>query len=130
MKKIQRVNFELFFAFFTPHQTHKVRTLEIITVFVAESRVDELLRENLDFEQIVAAFEAATELQVQNICVVVAEHDVLRIDVFHIFLLLLAILDIAVKRAVLGNRVTPKFATATRFLANLELNALLLFVLR
>lgn len=130
MKKIQRVNFELFFAFFTPHQTHEVRTLEIITVFIAESRVDELLRENLDFEQIVAAFEAATELQVQNICVVVAEHDVLRIDVFHIFLLLLAILDIAVKRAVLGNRVTPKFATATRFLANLELNALLLFVLR
>jgi hypothetical protein len=113
LKKIQRVNFELFFAFFTPHQTHEVRTLEIITVFVAESRVDELLRENLDFEQIVTAFEAATELQV-----------------FHIFLLLLAILDIAVKRAVLGNRVTPKFATATRFLANLELNALLLFVLR
>lgn len=130
MKKIQRVNFELFFAFFTPHQTHEVRTLEIITVFIAESRVDELLRENLDFEQIVTAFKAATELQVQNICVVVAEHDVLRIDVFHIFLLLLAILDIAVKRAVLGNRVTPKFATATRFLANLELNALLLFVLR
>jgi len=130
LKKIQRVNFELFFAFFTPHQTHEVRTLEIITVFVAESRVDELLRENLDFEQIVAAFEAATELQVQNICVVVAEHDVLRIDVFHIFLLLLAILDIAVKRAVLGNRVTPKFATAARFLANFELNAFLLFVLR
>ena len=40
------------------------------------------------------------------------------------------ILDIAVNRAVLGNRVTPKFATATRFLANFELNAFLLFVLR
>ena len=98
-------------------------------MFVAESRVDELLREDLDFKQIVATFEAATELQVQNICIVVAEYDVLCIDIFHILLLLLAILDIAVNRAVLGNRVTPKFATATRFLANFELNAFLLFVL-
>ena len=97
-------------------------------MFVAESRIDELLREDLDFKQIVATFEAATELQ--NICIVVAEYDVLYIDIFHILLLLLAILDIAVNRAVLGNRVTPKFATATRFLANFELNAFLLFVLR
>lgn len=99
-------------------------------MLVAKSRVDELLRENLDFKQIVAAFQAATELQVQNIGIIVAEHDILCIDVLHIFLLLLAIFNIAVNRAVFSNRVTPKFATATRFLANLELDAFLLFVFR
>lgn len=99
-------------------------------MLVAKARIDELLRENLDFEQIVAAVEAAAELEVDDIGIIVAEHDVLRIDVFHVLLLLLPILDIAVLVAIFGNRMPPELDAAARFLANFELDAFLLFILR
>ena len=44
------------------------------------------------------------------------------------FFCLLAQLDVAVQFAVLGNRVSPEFASAAGFLANLELDALLFLV--
>ncbi len=99
-------------------------------MLVAKARIDELLRENLDFEQVFTTFQAATELEIDDIGVIVTEHDVLRVDVFDILFLLLAILDVAVQRTVLGDRVAPKFAPAARFLADLELDAFLLFILR
>lgn len=99
-------------------------------MLVAKARIDELLRENLDFEQVFATFQAATELEIDDIGVIVTKHDVLRVDVFDILFLLLAVLDVAVQRTVLGDRVTPKFASAARFLADLELDAFLLFILR
>jgi hypothetical protein len=60
----------------------------------------------------------------------VAEDDVLGLDALDVLLLLLALLDVAVQFAVLGNRVTPEFAAAAGFLANLELDTLFLFVFR
>ncbi len=99
-------------------------------MLVAKARIDELLRENLDFEQVFTTFQAATELEIDDIGVIVTKHDVLRVDVFDILFLLLAVLDVAVQRTVLGDRVTPKFASAARFLADLELDAFLLFILR
>ncbi len=99
-------------------------------MLVAKTRIDELFRENLDFEQIVATVQAAAELEIDDIRVIMPEHDVLRIDVFDILLLLLAVLDVAVLLAVLGNRMAPKFFSAARLLANLELDAFLLFILR
>lgn len=99
-------------------------------MLVAKARIDELLRKNLDFEQVFTTVQAAAELEIDDIGVIVAENDVLRVNVFDILFLLLAVLDVAVQRTVLGYRVAPKFATAARFLADLELDAFLLFILR
>ena len=99
-------------------------------MFHAEARVNVLLRENADSEGFVATVEAALEFEVHGFRVVVAEDDVLGFDVLDVLLLLLALLDVAVQFAVLGNRVTPEFAAAAGFLANFELDALFLFVLR
>ena len=95
----------------------------------AEPRVHGLLGVDLDGEQFVAAFETALEGEVHGFRVVVAEDDVLGLDVVHVLLLLLALLDVAVQFAVLGDRVTPEFAAAAGFLADFQLDALFLFVL-
>ena len=89
-----------------------------------------MLRENTDSEGIVATIETALEFQVHGFGVVVAEDDVLGFDVLDVLLLLLALLDVAVQFAILRNRVSPEFAAATGFLADFELDAFLLFVLR
>ncbi len=112
------------------HDSKEIRALEVVPVFHAEARIDVLFREHADGEGVVAPFEAALEFQVHGFGVVVAEDDVLGFDVLDIFFLLLALLDVAVQFAVLGNRVTPEFAAAAGFLANFELDALFLFVLR
>ena len=96
----------------------------------AEAGVDRLLGEYLDGELFVAAFQAALEGEVHGFRVVVAEDDVFGLDVLDILLLLLALLDVAVQFAVLRDRVTPEFTAATGFLADFELDAFLLFVLR
>lgn len=96
----------------------------------AEARIHVLLRENADGEGVVATVEAALEFQVHGFRVVVAEDDVLGFDVLDVLLLLLALLDVAVQFAVLRDRVTPEFTAATGFLADFELDAFLLFVLR
>ena len=99
-------------------------------MFHAEARVHVLLRENADGEGVVATVEAALEFQVHGFGIVVAEDDVLGFDVLDVLLLLLALLDVAVQFAILRNRVTPEFAAAAGFLADFELDAFLLFVLR
>ena len=99
-------------------------------MFHAEARIDVLFRENADSEGLVATVEAALEFEVHGFRVVVAEDDVLGFDVLDVLLLLLALLDVAVQFAVLRDRVAPEFATAAGFLANFELDAFLLFVLR
>ena len=99
-------------------------------MFHAEARVNVLLRENADSEGFVATVEAALEFEVHGFRVVVAENDVFGFDVLDILLLLLALLDVAVQFAVLGDRVTPEFAAAAGFLADFQLDALFLFVLR
>ena len=111
------------------HDSEEIRAFEVVPVLHAEARVDVLFREHADGEGVVATFEAALEFQVHGFGVVVAEDDVLGFDVFDIFFLLLALLDVAVQFAVLGNRVSPEFAAATGFLANFELDAFFLFVL-
>lgn len=98
-------------------------------MFFAETGVNVLLGEHADAKGLAAAVEAALEGQVHGLGVVVAEDDVLGFDVFHILLLLLALLDVAVQFAVLGDRVTPELAAAAGFLADFQLDALLLFVL-
>jgi len=110
------------------HDSDEVFTLEVVSMLHAEAGIDRLLRENLDGEEFVAAFQAAPEGQVHGFRVVVAEDDVLGLDAFDVLLLLLTLLDIAVKFAVLCNRMAPEFATATGFLANFELDTLFLFV--
>ena len=110
------------------HDSEEVGTLEVVPVFHAEARVNVLLRENADGEGVVATVEAALEFQVHGFGVVVAEDDVLGFDVLDIFFLLLALLDVAVQFAVLGNRVTPEFAAAAGFLADFELDTLLFLV--
>lgn len=107
-----------------------VGALEIVAVFFAETGVNVLLGEHANGEQLVAAFETALEGEVHGLGVVVAEDDVLGLDVVHILLLLLALLDVAVQFAVLGDRVAPEFAAAAGFLADFQLDALFLFVLR
>ena len=99
-------------------------------MFHAEARIYVLLREHADGERVVAAFETALEFQVHCFRVVVAENNVLGFDVLDILLLLLALLDVAVQFAVLGDRVAPEFTAATGFLADFELDAFFLFVLR
>lgn len=110
------------------HNSNEVFALEVVAVFHAEARIDGLLGENLDGEELVAAVKAALEREVHGFGVVVAEDDVLGLDALDVLLLLLTKLDVAVQLAVLGNRMAPKFAAATRFLANLELDTLFLFV--
>ena len=112
------------------HDSEEVCTLEVVPVLHAESRIDVLLREHADSERVVAPFEAALEFQVHGFRVVVAENDVLGFDVLDILLLLLALLDVAVQFAVLRDRVTPEFTAAAGFLADFELDAFFLFVLR
>ena len=106
-----------------------VRALEIVAVFFAETGVNVLLREHADGEHFVATFETALEGEVHGFRVVVAEDDVLGFDVVHILLLLLALLDIAVQFALLGDRVAPEFTAAAGFLTDFQLDALLLLVL-
>ena len=112
------------------HDADEVFALEVVPVLHAEARVDRLLREHLDGEQFVAPVQAALEREVHGFRVVVAEDDVLGLDVVHILLLLLALLDVAVQFAVLGDRVAPEFTAAAGFLADFELDAFFLFVLR
>lgn len=112
------------------HNSDEVFAFEVVPVFHAEARVDRLFRENLDGEHLVASFEAALEGEVHGFRVVVAEDDVLGLDALGVLLLLLAQLDIAVLFAILGDGVAPEFATATRFLADFELDALLFLVFR
>lgn len=97
-------------------------------MFFAETGVNVLLGEHADAKGLAAAVEAALEGQVHGLGVVVAEDDVLGFDVFDIFLLLLTLLDVAMQFAVLGNRMAPEFAPATRFLTDFELDALFLLV--
>ena len=111
------------------HDSEEVGAFEVVPVLHAEARVNVLLRENADGEGVVATVEAALEFQVHGFGVVVAEDDVLGFDVLDIFFLLLALLDVAVQFAVLGNRVAPEFAAAAGFLANFQLDTLFLLVL-
>jgi hypothetical protein len=110
-------------------QAQEVCAPEIVAVFFAEAGVNVLFREHADGEHFVAAFEAALEGEIHRFRVIVAENDVLGLDVVHIFLLLLALLDVAVQFAVLGDRVAPEFAAAAGFLANFQLDTLFLLVL-
>ena len=110
------------------HDSEEVGAFEVVPVLHAEPGVDGLLGEHLDGERAVAAFEAALEGEVHGFRVVVAEDDVLRLDAFHVLLLLLAQLDVAVQLAVLGDRVAPEFAAAAGFLADFELDTLLFLV--
>ena len=112
------------------HDSEEIGALEVVPVFHAEARIDVLFREHADGEGVVAPFEAALEFQVHGFRVVVAENDVLGLDVLDILLLLLALLDVAVQFAVLRDRVTPEFTAAAGFLADFELDAFFLFVLR
>lgn len=98
-------------------------------MFHAEARIDVLLGEYADSECVVASFEAALEFQVHGFRVVVAENDILGLDVLDVLFLLLTLLDVAVLFAIFGNRVSPEFAAATGFLADFELDALFLLVL-
>ena len=110
-------------------QAQEVCAPEIVAVLFAETGVNVLLGEHADDEGFVAAFEAALEGEIHGFRVVVAENDVLGLDVVHVLLLLLALLDVAVQFAVLGDRVTPEFAAAAGFLANFQLDTLFLLVL-
>ena len=112
------------------HDSEEIGTLEVVPMFHAKARVNILFREHADSEGVVAAFQATLEFQVHGFRVVVPENNVLGFDVFDILLLLLALFDVAVQFAVLGNWVTPEFTAATRFLADFELDAFFLFVLR
>ena len=98
-------------------------------MFVAETGVNVLLGEQADGEHLVAALEAALKGEVHGFRVVVTDDDVLGLDVDDILFLLLALLDVAVQFAVLGDRVTPEFAAAAGFLADFQLDALLFLVL-
>ncbi len=120
----------ILFPFLVAHQADKVRPLEIVPMLVAKARINELLRKDLDFEQVLATVQAAAELEIDDVGVIVAKYDVLRIDVLDILFLLLPVLDITVLVAILGDRMSPEFFSAARFLANLELDAFLLFILR
>lgn len=110
-------------------KAQEVGALKVVTMVVAETGVDVLLGEDTDGELLVAAFQTALEGQVHGFRVVVAEDDVLGLDVFDVLLLLLTLLDVAVLFAVLGDRMAPEFAAAARFLADFQLNALLFLVL-
>ncbi len=112
------------------HDTQEVGALEVVAMLVAETRIDVLLGEDADGELVVATFQAASEGQVHGLGVIVAEDDVLGLDVLDVLLLLLALLDVAVQFAVLGDRMAPEFAAAARFLADFQLNTLLFLVLR
>ena len=112
------------------HDADEVFALEVVPVLHAKTWVHRLLGEHLDGEELVATFQAALEREVHGLGVVVAEDDVLGFDALDILLLLLAQLDVAVQFAVLGDRVAPELAAAARFLANLELDTLFLFVFR
>lgn len=118
----------LFFVLFG-HNSDEIFAFEVVAVFHAEARVNRLLWESLDGEELVAAFQTALEGQVHGLGVVVAEDDVLGLDALDVLLLLLALLDVAVLLAVLGDRVAPEFAAAAGLLADFELDTLFLFVL-
>lgn len=112
------------------HDAQEVGALEVVAMFVAETGVDVLLGEDSDGELVVAAFQTALEGQVHGFRVVVAEDDVLGLDVLDVLLLLLTLLDVTVQFAVLGDRMAPEFAAAARFLADFQLDTLLFLVLR
>ena len=112
------------------HNSEEVCTLEVVSVFHTEARVNVLLRENTDREGFVATVEAAFEFKIHGFRIVVTEDDVFGFDVLDVLLLLLALLDVSVQFAILRNRVSPEFTAATGFLTDFELDAFLLFVLR
>ena len=111
------------------HNAQEVFPLEVVPVLHAEAGVNRLLGEHLDGELFVAAFQTALEGEVHGLRIVVAEDDVLGLDAVHALLLFLALLDVAVQFAVLGDGVAPELAAAARFLADFQLDALFLFVL-
>ncbi len=112
------------------HDAQEVRPLEVVAMLVAETRIYVLFRKNSYGEPFVAPFEAAPEGEVHGLRVVMAEDDILGFDVVDVLLLLLALLDVAVQFAVLGNRVAPEFTAAAWLLANFQLDALFFLVLR
>jgi len=111
-------------------QADEIRALKIVAMFEAKTRIEELLREHLDGEIALAAFETALERDFNHIGVSMAEKHILGLDAIEFLFLLLTLLDIAMEFTIFGNGMTPKLTTATRLLANLELDAFLLFILR
>ena len=112
------------------HDSNEIGPFKVVAVFHAESWINVLFGENPNGEHFIAVVQAAFELEIHGFCVVVAENNVFGLDVFHIFLLLLTLLDVAMEIAVLGNRVAPEFTAAAWFLADFEFNAFFLFVFR
>lgn len=95
-----------------------------------KARIDKELGEDVDRELFLAPFETAFEIELDRIGEVVAKDHVVRFDRLVLFLLLLAIFNVAVFGAVLRNRVTPKLLAATGLLADLEFDSFFLFVFR
>ena len=69
------------------------------------------------------------ESDLDHVRIGVTEQHVFGLDAVELFLLLLALLDIAMQLAILGNGMAPEFTTATRLLTDFELDAFLFFVL-
>ena len=106
----------------------EVGATEVVAMLDAVARIHELLRENLHHVFRVATFEAAQKIKVKHFGVVVLEDHVFDVDALEFLLVLRALLDVAMKLAIFGDRMAPEFATTARFLADFELDSLLLFV--
>ncbi len=76
-------------------QAQEIGALKIVPMFQAEPWIEELLREYLDTEMVFAARQAALELDFNHIGIGMTEKHVLGFDRIELFLLLLALLDIA-----------------------------------
>jgi hypothetical protein len=113
--------------FFLVHP-NEVRPTEVIAVFDAITGINELLRKNLDDVVLVATFQAAQEVQIENLGVIVLENHIFDVNAFEFLFVFRPLLDITMQFAILGNGMAPKLFSAARFLANFELYAFFLFV--
>ena len=120
----------LLIAHATTLQANEVQTLEIVAVIEAKARIQELLRKHLYEVRVLAAIEAALELDLHHVSVGVAKQHVLGFDAVEFLLLLLALLDIAMEFAILGDGMSPELAATAGLLTNLQLDAFLFLVLR
>jgi len=118
-----RANCLLFFL-----HRYIIASLEIVPMLYAKARVNILLWEHFNGENVVATLQAAFELNFNSLAITVPEKHIAHLKIIQSFFWLLPSFYIPVQLAILGYRVSPKFTAATGLLAFFELYALLLFI--
>jgi len=103
-------------------------SLKVVSVLKAKAGINELFWEHFYCKDVFAARKAAFELNVNGFAISVLKNHIAHLKAIRSLFRFLPSFYVSVKFAIFGYRMTPKFATAARFLAFFEFYPLFLFI--